>query len=275
MPEGVAAYPRWKGALSARPAFPVIAAEELRRAVNNQWARSALILVFGYAVVYVGSIHTLAQSRGVANAHTMDNFLFFLNLLRWGALAIAAIMAGPTLLEDRRQGGLELYLSRAVTRADYLAGKTLAVLGLATFAMVGPALVYVLASHLLFAQHPAQWALTPAGVLLYGLLWGLLVAGLGLGLSCIARSSRGATLLLLGGFAVTDVFISSLLEGVTRDATAKILSPFAALQQQQAWLFGVAEPFPFPAWWGLALWASLTAVGWGLVAWKHPRVAGA
>lgn len=275
MPEGVTGYPRWRGPLSEGPAFPAVAAGDIRRALNNMWSRTALILVFAYAVIFLGNLYTLGQARGADAAHTMDNFLYFLNNLRWGALAIAAVMAGPGLLEDARRGALELYLSRGITRRDYLLGKVLAVFGLTALAMIGPALLYYAGTYTLFDKQPAPWVQAPAGIVVYGLMWAALVSGLGLGLSCVAKSSRGATLMLFGGFVVADLLVSKLLEGITRAGEAQILSPFSAIAQQTGWLFNVKPPFVFPEWWGLLEWLALTAVGWGLVAWKHPRLAGA
>jgi ABC-type transport system involved in multi-copper enzyme maturation permease subunit len=274
VPEGVTGYPRWQGPLSQGPAFPVIVKEEVRKAVRNMWGQLAVGLAFAYAVIYLGSLNTLGQARGESAAHTMDNFLFFLNNLRWASLGIAAIMAGPALLEDHRRGALELYLSRGITRRDYLTGKVVAVFGMSALVMVGPALLYVLGSFLLFKAAPAQFGTAPLGAIVQGLLWAAMVSGLGLGLSGVAKTSRGATLILFGGFAVADVFVSKLLESITRNGVMQILSPFSALAQQNTWLFGTAAPFGFPEWWGLVEWALLTLVGWGLVAWKYPRLAG-
>ena len=124
MPEGVRSYPRFDGALRARPAFGVIAMQEARRARLNLWSQYAFILIVAYTVVYLGTLYQASQRSGDL-VHTMDNFLGFVNLLPWGALAVASVMTGPALLEDARHGALELYLSRAVTRADYLAGLSL------------------------------------------------------------------------------------------------------------------------------------------------------
>lgn len=274
MPEGVVGYPRWQGALATGPAFLTIAAEDAQRALRNTWSQMALILAFAYAVFYLGSLNTIGDARGDAAAHTWENFTFFLGNLRWAAIAVAAVMAGPALLEDARRGALELYLSRGLTHRDYLAGKVLAVVGLTFLAFIGPALVYVGASYALFGAHPAGWERAAPGALGYGAMLALLFGGLGLGLSCLAKSSRAATLMLFGGIIVADVFVASLLTAITRQGELQILSPLAALAQQTEWLLGVARPYAFETWWGIAEVAVLTVLGWALVAWKHPRLAG-
>ena len=113
------------------------------------------------------------------------------------------------------------------------------------------------------------------GAFLYALILALLISGLALGLSAISRSSRAATLLLLGGFVILDLMVSNLLESITRDPKMQILSPFAAFQQQSEWIFqGVVSGAKFPLWWGVAELAFLTLAGWFLLWWRHPRVRG-
>lgn len=283
MPEGVHGLPRYEGTLRRRPAFLIIAAAEVRRAVDHTWTRFALMLAFAFSIVYLGGLWTLKQSRG-DSIHTLDNFLYFLTgdslvlqglIPRLLPLLLAAAAAGPALLEDMRRGALELYFSRAVTRADYLLGKCLAVLGLVFVAIAGPSLVYWAGAFLLFDNHPDNWAWVPLGVLGYAAILAIILAGLGLGLSCVMRSSRAATLVLFGGLASIDVVLANLLEAITRSDALQVLSPFSALEQQSAWLFPGAEaPHTFPYWWGLIFLGGLAVVGWTLVALRHPRLQG-
>lgn len=267
--EGVEGYPRWDGYLSTGRTWPVILGQEIRRTWEDLWGRIAITVVIAYALVFIGSL----QSAG-STAHSYDTVLLFVGNLRWGALALAAIMAGPALLEDRLQGSLELYLSRAVTRADYLAGKIGATFSLTTVAIVVPAIIYWVVTLFLFTDHPARWTWFLPAALVYGLIWAGMVTGVGLGLACISRSSRAAALILFGAFAVADVLVANVLEGITRAGAARVISPLAAHGQQVGWLFTAELPFAFPFWWGLVELAVLAALGWALVWWKHPRLAG-
>lgn len=266
---GVEGYPRWHGELSTGRAFPTIARQEITRTWNDLWGRIAIVFVIAYALVFIGSLNTVGPQ-----GHTMDNALRFVDLLRWGALVVAAIMAGPALLEDRLHGALELYLSRAVTRVDYLVGKIGAVLDLTAVVVVVPGIVYWVATYFLFTEHPEAWTVFPLAVIVYGLLWAVMVSGLALGLACVSRSSRATALILFAVFAIADVLITDILEAITRSEALQVLSPFSAHGQQVGWLFQAAEPFGFPYWWGLIEIVGLIAVGWALVWWKHPRLAG-
>lgn len=281
MPEGVNPYPRWEGTLRRGPAAFTIAASEIRRAYNNTWSRTALTVAFAYLVIWLGQLWAQKVGDG-ANVHTMANFLMFTGYLRWAALAVAATMAGPALLEDSRRGALELYLSRAVTRADYLTGKVLAVIGLTWLTVSGPALLYYGASWMLFERMPADWNWVPLTALGYGLLWALVVAGAGLGLSCLARSSRAASILLFGGIAGADIVLATLLSGVTANPELLVLSPFDALSMQLDWLLPEFTRSTVPAiaevtlewWWGLVTLGVVGGLGWLAVALRHPRLPG-
>lgn len=281
MPEGVHPYPRWEGNLRRGPAMFTIAAQEIQRAYLNVWSRTALSVAFLYVVIWLGQLWAQKSGDG-SNVHTMSNFLTFLGLLRWAALAVAASMAGPALLEDSRRGALELYLSRAVTRADYLAGKVLAVIGLTWLTLSGPALLYYGAAWMLFEKMPDTWNWAPLTALGYGLLWALVVAGAGLGLSCLARSSRAASILLFGGVAAADIVLASLLSGVTNNPDLLVLSPFNAVSMQLDWLLPDFKRSLLPAiadvtlewWWGLVTLGVVGGLGWVAVALRHPRLPG-
>jgi hypothetical protein len=264
LPEGVHGYPRWQGTLRSGPAFPTIVAQETRRAFRNIWATYALALVFIVALFYAPRL---------PSQNTLDNFLAAFHTLLWGGVAMAGIIGASTLLEDSRHNALELYLSRGLRMRDYLAGKVLAVFGLTSLAVIGPALLYFVATVMLVEQHPAHWELVPLGVLVEGLLWAGVLTALALGVSCVSRNARAASITLLGSFFIMDVFVSNLLEGITRNAQLQILSPLVSMAQLSPVLFQAGDQL-FPWWWGLAEMLLLLGIGIALVAWKHPRLAG-
>lgn len=273
MPEGVRPYPRWDGPLATGPRVGVVAMDVVQRTFRNLWSQLALVFVAAYTIVYLGNLY---QNRDAGDdVHTMDAFVDFLNNLRWGVLAIAAIIGAPAILDDQRRGALELYFSRAVNSGDYLFGKVLAVFGLCTLALFVPAVLYVVVSLFFFTQHPPGWPMALPGAFLYSLILAALVSGLALGLSTFSKNGRAMTLILGGAFVMLDLVVSNLLENITRDPKLQILSPFAAFQQQSEWIFqGIESGAEFPLWWGVLEVAALTIVGWILLVWKRPRVRG-
>jgi ABC-type transport system involved in multi-copper enzyme maturation permease subunit len=271
-PEAVTGYPRWQGQLSSAPRIWSIILQETRRAYNDQWGRSALILAFGYSVITIGQLAFAANTR--PNILTKDIFLDVLGLLRWVALGMAAVCAGGALLDDDRRGAIELYLSRSVTRWTYLLGKVLAVVGLTFATMFGPALVFYGASFFVFENQPEGWAWVILGAAGFSAIWSLVVAGLGLGISCLVRSSRAASIILFAGVAGMDIVLGKLLSAITKSDNVKVLSLMSDMDQQATWLFNMDAPLAFPWWWGTIALAVAMTLGWALVWLRHPRLRG-
>lgn len=268
----ITGYPRWQGELSRSPRFLAIAVNETRRAWNDQWARSALILAFGYAILSLGTLFSASQSR--PNVLTTQVYLDLLGLLRWAALGIAAVMAGVALLEDDRKGALELYLSRSLTRWGYLGGKVLAVLAMTFATIFVPALLFYLGAFVVIDELPGGWGWVILGAAGYAAIWAIVVSGLGLGVSCLVRSTRAASILIFAGIAGLDIVLGDLLSLITKSDTVQLFSPMSQLDQQRVWLFNMDAPFEFPWWWGLIGLGVLAALGWALVWLRHPRLRG-
>ncbi|MHB8632735.1 MAG: ABC transporter permease subunit [Thermoplasmatota archaeon] len=271
MPEGAHPYPRWQGQPSPASRLGVILWHEVRMANANTWSRLAMLggLAWG-----VASIIQLAQYRQLGDSHDTQSFLSMLDQLRWAVLLLAAASGGASLIEDARQGALELTFTRAVTPGEYLAAKALAQTGLATAVLALPAVAYYGASFLFYTHHPAGWEWALPLALGYSLLWGLVAAGLALGLSCVSRSSLTAALVMAGTIAGLDIVVGRLLASVTNSPRFTVLSPLAALSQVAAWMFHLPLPYKFPTWWATVEVAGLLALGWGLVWWRHPRPKG-
>lgn len=272
MPEGVTPYPRWNGTLQQGDRFWTVAVEEMKMAFRGLWSRLAILLGLVWGVASVIELYQFRQSD--IDAHELQWFLDMLRQLRWFALAVAAAVGGPALLEDARRGALELYFSRSLDARGYLVGKTLAVLILTTGVVFVPAIVYFAGSFVFFSEHPDNWAWALGPALAYSLQWGLLTSGLALGLSAVGRSSRAAALLLFGLVAGLDIVVGELLSSLTESPGFQVLSPFRALDQHFTWFYGIERPHDFPVWWGFLHWVVLTVLGWALVAWKRPRVRG-
>lgn len=256
---------------------------EMRRAYNDSWGRSALILAAGLGVITIAQI-SFAANR-TPSVHSVAAFLQLLGLLKWAALGVAAVMASGALLDDDRKGALELYLARSVTRWSYLSGKVLAVLGLTFATMFVPALVYYGGAWILIDVQPDGWAWTILGALGFCAIWAIVAAGLGLGVSCLVRSSRAASLVLFGGafglqillgdgLTVANVTTPSILEAITRSDFAKLFSPTSLLNSQREWLFSLEPAYDWPWSWGAIGLGALALVGWAIVWIRHPRLKG-
>lgn len=281
--DAVTGYPKWEGHLSGSPRVGSIVIQEVRRAVNDQRGRSALILAFGYAIIFLAQTAVAASNR--PSLHSIDTYLQFLGLLRWAAVGIAAVMTGTALLEDQRHGALELYLSRSVTRWGYLGGKLLAVILVTFLTMFGPALIYYGGAFFIFETQPDGWAYAILGAAGLSAIWAIVVSGIGLGLACVVRSARAASLILLGGLLGIQILLGdgleilgnrvpSVLESITRGDFVKLGSPSSALLAQKAWLFNIPEAYSWPYVYGIGSLVAFAAAGWTLVWLRHPRIKG-
>lgn len=278
MSNAVSGYPRWQGELSSRPRIWSIIRQDAIRAYNDQWVRSALILAFGWAVITLGTM--FSNQSGL----TVDTYLNFISALRWAAIVVAAVMAGVALLDDHKKGALELYLSRSITRGSYLAGKILAVLGMTFLTIFLPALIFYGLAFVIFDTLPGGWAWVILGAAGYAAIWAFVISGLGLGISCVVRSSRAATIIIAGGFALIEVLVGepldftgardSVLSGITRSDVVKLGSPSSALKAQAEWLFNLDPIYSWPWTWGAISLAIFAIIGWALLWARHPRLKG-
>lgn len=281
MPEGVLPYPRWEGDLSPRSRVPVIVWNEVRSALRNRWSLAALTL--GIAWGFASIIEFYNLRGGGADVHDWAGFLAMHAQLLWFSLGLAAALGGPTLMDDSRLGALDLYLARSVTTKEYLVGKVGALVALSTLLIFVPAFVYWASSYVFYDGRPDGWLWALGPSLLFSLIWGLMVSGLALGFSAASRSASGAALLLFGGFSVLAYLVDppgllqrvATITALTDDPRWAVMSPFTAMEAQSTWLFPDGADAAFPYWWGLIYLGALTLLGWGLLAWRHPRVHGA
>ncbi len=272
MTEAPRGYTEWVGTPSTSAPIGVIAADELRRVRNNVWTFLAVGAGVAWGVASTIELYQIKQAG--AATHDLQGFLDMLGQLQWFTLVAAAIIGAPMLLEDARRGALELYLSRPVTRLQHLAGKALALTWLCLMVFLLPILLYAAGAYIFFDDQPEGWTAAPWVALPYVVLWSVAVCGLALGVSCLARSGRAASLLLIGGAVTLHIIATTLLPNLTESTWPAILSPFNAMQAIQPWLWPSIQADDFPAWWGLAEMLALAVVGWGLVARFHPRLRG-
>lgn len=280
MPEGIQPYPRWEGTLSPRSRIAVIISNEIRRALWDRWSMFAIILGVGWGFASIIEFYQLREAG--TGIHGYDGLVAMLRQLMWFSLAAAAAVGGPMLLDDTRSNALELYMSRRVSVQGYLIAKILGLGALTVGLMLVPGVVYWAASYVLYDGRPETWGSALLPIIGVSLAWGIMVSGLALGFSAVGRSTAGAALALLGGFVVLDLLVDppgilqrvATITALTENPDWSILSPFSSVESLMGPLFDIDPIHTFPLSWGIGVWLALTAVGWGLVAWRHPRPKG-
>lgn len=136
------------------------------------------------------------------------------------------------IANDRRANALQVYLSRPLTRAEYVAGK-LAILFLFLVAVTWLPAMCLLLVQIMFAGNLTfvrdNIFLVPA-ITLFALLQVLVASTTMLALSSMSKSSRFVAVMYAGLFFFTTALFNAL-RGITGSSSFAWLSPSASLEQ--------------------------------------------
>jgi ABC-2 type transport system permease protein len=221
-----------------------------------------IALVIVYALNSTAIIELLRMQVGA-----IDPWL--VSFLRWIFLAQAipayllAVILGPALVApDLADNALPLYLSRPITRRDYVLGK-LAVLVILTAPVtwVGSLLVLFLQS----ALHGGSWWLDNirliTGHLVGHLVWILVVGLLSLAVAALVRYKPVARGILLGQLLILWA-CAGMINNIFKTSYGSLIDLRAIIQTVVVDIFVPSAAQPIPAWSG---WLMLVLVGVGSV----------
>jgi ABC-type multidrug transport system permease subunit len=178
--------------------------------------------------IYVSATFTQASFL----APKGETFREFLDQQGAFVFFVTIYVGAGLIANDRRANALQLYLSKPMTSAEYVAGK-LAILFLflvtVTFlpAMTLLATQAIFAGSLTFIRNNIY--LLPA-ITLFSLLQVLLASTTMLALSSLSKSSRFVAVMYAGVFFFTTALFNAL-RGITGTSAFAWLSPTAALEQ--------------------------------------------
>ncbi len=184
----------------------------------------------------------------------------------WVAFGIVLVVGPALLTPDLKDNAMPLYLSRPVTKLQYLIGKLLVLIWLTAAVTWIPGLLLVF-TNAYYAE--AGWLMDnlqiPMGLVATCLLWSACLAIIALAISAWVRWRPAATLGFLGLFVIGSS-IGGLMRGIGDDWFGSLINPWHAIDVVGRSLFG-AEPsdlMPLPWAWatllattGLAFWALL------------------
>jgi ABC-2 type transport system permease protein len=184
---------------------------------------------------------------------TQDIFVFFVTI--WVGAGLIA--------NDRRANALQLYLSKPLTAAEYIAGKMAILFLFLTFVTFAPAMGLLLvqaifAGSFTFIRNNAY--LLPA-ITLFSLAQVLLASTTMLALSSLSKSSRFVGIMYAGLMFFTAALFQAL-RGITGSSVFAWLSPGDALEQLGDVIFRITPRYDLPpAVAGLAVLALIIASG--------------
>ena len=262
MPIHDQSYRRYTGVREAPgTAWLVIAMTGIRTALGKKlfvgvmlfaWAQFVVRAVIFYLSANLPNLEILAPS--------VATFRQFFELQELFVLTVTVYIGSGLIANDRRSNALQIYLSKPLTRAEYVAGK----LGILLFFLLMVTLLPAMA--LLFVQMMFSGSLTfvlenlfliPA-ITLYALVEVLLASFTMLALSSLSTSAR-FTAILYFGVVVFSGAVFTILRIITGSSAFAWLSFRANLEQIGDVIFRLQPRFDAP--WVLSVLVIAALIG--------------
>jgi len=238
-------YRRYEARAPLRKArFWPITREALRLVLSK---RAFLVLIAGAFlpfVVRVIQIYIVTRFPEAGRILPIDGRLFgdFLNQQVGFAILLSIFGASGLIANDLRTGAILAYLSRPLTRRDYVLGKLLVPLSLNLAVTLVPGLLLYLAGLSLAPELYLKWELAWIGpaIVVHGFVISLVVSLLTLAISSLSRSARVAGLGLFGMIVGLEMVRLILQQGF-RQPYAMLLSVQTDLRALGVALFGLSD----------------------------------
>jgi len=242
-------YRRYGGSRAeAGRAWQVIARAGIQSIISKRSFISLMLFAWAPFVVRAVQIYVSANFQQAAFLapkgetfrqflETQDIFVFFVTI--WVGAGLIA--------NDRRANALQLYLSKPLTAAEYIAGKMAILFVFLTFVTFAPAMGLLLvqaifAGSFTFIRNNAY--LLPA-ITLFSLAQVLLASTTMLALSSLSKSSRFVGIMYAGLMFFTGALFQAL-RGITGSTVFAWLSPGDALEQVGDVIFRITPRYDLP-----------------------------
>jgi ABC-2 type transport system permease protein len=230
-------------------AWQVIASAGVRTVLAKRQFLALLLLAWAPFVVRAVQFYVASNFQQAAIlAPKADTFRDFLGTQSIFVFFITIYVGAGLIASDRRANALQVYLSKPLTRAEYVAGKLAILVLFLLFVTWAPAISLLLvqilfAGSLTFVQQNAY--LLPA-ITLYSVVEVLLAATTMLALSSMSKSSRFVGIMYAGLMFFTAAIFDAV-RGITRDSSLAWLSPGATLEQLGDIIFRVPPRYDLSA----------------------------
>jgi ABC-2 type transport system permease protein len=231
-----------------------ISREALRHILQKRAFLGLYALAWLPWIVRVVQIYIVTRFPQAQVALPVDGRIFgdFLNGQLIFAMLITTFAGAGLIANDLRTGAILVYLSRPLTKADYIMGKLGVLLALNLGVTLVPALLLygvgvALAPDVLLGVH-LLWVL-PA-ILLDSILVSFLMGLLGLATSSLTKSATVAGLSFVCVLVILDKVLA-ILKLLVNSKAVRLLSPWSDLQLFAEALFGLRGghdlPWVYPA----------------------------
>ena len=256
-------YRRYAGERSAHGrAWAVIASAGIRTMLRKRSFIGLLLLAgapFFVRAVQIYAAANLPQASFLAP--TPEMFRDFLTQQSIFVFFIAVYAGSGLIATDRRANALQIYLSKPLSRVEYVFGKLAVLLVFLLLVTWVPAIVLLLVQVMFagdFTFFIDNLFLFPA-ITLSAFIQAMTVAATMLALSSLSKSSRYVAILYAGVIFFTQAMYGVLYQ-VTRDSSWAWLSFSANLSQINAFIFRMRPSYDTPWPVSLAVLAAVVAL---------------
>ena len=204
-------------------AWLVIARMHILGALRYRWF--LLLMIAGW-IQFVGRVIQIYVSSTIPQAAaTAQTYRDFFNFQSFFVFLITIAMAG-LIADDRRANALQLYLSKPLTRVEYIVGKLVPALVFLLGVTLAPA-VMLLVVHVLLAGSITfireNLFLLPA-IILFSVVQGVTAGFAILALSSLTKSRRFVSIMYAGTIFFTAA-MSQALRAITGSRAWAVISP--------------------------------------------------
>jgi ABC-2 type transport system permease protein len=243
-------YRRYGGSRAeAGRAWQVIARAGVRTMLARRAFLGLLLLAWAPFVVRAVQIYIAANFQQASFlAPRPETFREFLGQQGVFVFFVTIYVGAGLIANDRRANALQVYLSKPLTRAEYVAGK-LAILFLFLVGVTWLPAMTLLLVQILFAGSftfvRTNLHLVPA-ITLFALLQVLVASTTVLALSSLSKSSRFVGIMYAGLIIFTSALFEAI-RGITGRSSFAWISPTETLEQIGDLIFRLEPPFDLPA----------------------------
>lgn len=242
-------YRRYAGSRqSPGSAWAVIALTGLRSLIRKKFFLAVMLFSWAQFVVRAVLLYLAANFPQMdLLAPTPETFREFFEQQGFFVFVVTVYVGAGLISTDRRVHALQIYLSKPLTRVEYIAGKLAILVALLLAVTWIPAMMLlvlqvVFAGNLTFLRE--NFFLVPA-MTLFGFLYALMASFTILALSSLSTSARYVAVLYAGALLFTEA-IFSILRGVTGSSVLSWLSFRANLAQIGDVIFRVPPRYDTP-----------------------------
>jgi ABC-2 type transport system permease protein len=251
-------YRRYAGSRAAvGRSWQVITRAGVRTVLAKRSFIALMLLAWAPFVVRAVQVYVAANFQQASFlAATAETFREYLGQQGLFVFLVTIYVGAGLIANDRRANALQVYLSKPLTRAEYVAGK-LAILFLFLVSVTWLPAILLLIIQILFAGSFAflreNIFLLPA-ITLFSLLQVLVASVTMLALSSMSKSSRFVGIMYAGLIFFTSALFNAL-RGITGRSSMAWISPTETLEQIGNIIFRLQPAFD------MAPWAAVLALG--------------